>query len=335
MYQTTLKSSISIAALASLFLGSTAMAADIYGGATQGDPTSAAYVAPVKVNFTGLYVGGAIGYGNANHDLSVRDYFKDFCADADDASSVDFNPFDDEHGWPKHLIRKHTLANKNEGTVAGDVGFRVSCEEKVSKKATTDPVVAPAELVSTGDVTIGGDSRGVKNLDGLNSTGVVGDLRLGYDQQMGRFVLGIFGTYGFSGMEADGATLGGAFTNFDLERGDDWSIGARAGVLVNDRTLLYILAAYTETEYDFSGTFNGEAFSQDTTFSGITVGGGVEFALTQNIFLGVEGTHTFYDGETIFDHYDPATNVGTLIHDDLGETRLLGTLKIKLNDIFN
>jgi opacity protein-like surface antigen len=134
-------------------------------------------------------------------------------------------------------------------------------------------------------------------------------------------------------MEGDGVNAPFAgLGEFNLERGDDWSVGVRAGKLLSERTLLYILAAYTQTEYEASGTFNGDAFSQTTTFDGITVGGGIEHALTHNVFLGIEGTHTFYNGEDIFNHYDPAANVGTAIYDDLGETKLLATIKLKLNN---
>lgn len=316
----------SIAALASIFIVSgPAQAADIYT-----KPSEAyAGAGPVKMNWSGVYISGSIGYGNANHDLSVRDYFKEFCSD--ETADENFDPFEDGD-------RVRTLENKNAEYAAlnepdwfKNALVRSDCSTRAGHTNSPDISGDRDIPTETGDLTVPADSREIANLDGLNSTGVVGDIRLGYDQQMGRFVLGVFGSYGFSGMEADGASIGGAFTDFNLERGDDWSIGARAGMLVNDRTLLYILAAYTETEYDFSGTFNGEAFSQDTTFSGVTVGGGVEFALNEGIFLGFEGTHTFYDGETIFDDYDPATNVGTLIHDDLGETKLLATIKLKLN----
>ena len=296
-----------------------ANSADVF---TPDDAYSAGTVAPAKVNFSGFYIGGAIGYGNANHDLSVRDYFKDFCVDRDRAADPEFDPFEDRYRRHGPKVRSGTLENKN---------LRFDPEAPFASCAD----VEGKRDIEAGDLeTFAGDSREVANLDGVNSTGVVGDLRIGYDQQVGRFVLGVFGTYGFSGMEASGSVIGAhgnAVTDFSLERGDDWSIGARAGALVNDRTLLYILAAYTETEYTFSGDYKGEAFSNGTTFSGYTVGGGIEFAINQNLFLGLEGTHTFYDGEVIFDSYDPATNVGTLIHDDLGETKIMGTLKLKLN----
>jgi outer membrane immunogenic protein len=174
-----------------------------------------------------------------------------------------------------------------------------------------------------------GDSREVAGLDGVSSSGLIGDVRVGYDQQMGRFVVGAFGTYGFNDMST---SISGGGINVNLaEKGEEWSVGARAGLLVNERTLAYILAAYTESDYSFSG-INATGDAKEVTFSGVTVGGGVEFALTQNVFLGVEGTHTFYGEETIADNYVAATNTGTTLEDELSETRVMGTLKIKLNN---
>lgn len=320
--------SVSAAVLAISF-AAPALAADVYNpGSSKDAPVS--FDAP-KVSWSGLYIGGAIGYGNANHDLTVNDYFKDFCSN--ETTDTDFDPFDDGD-------REDTL--ENIGKNLADSGYpdwlklaksRTDCATRNGHVPPTgDANISGDYPVSTdtGDASVAGDSREVGSLDGLNSTGIVGDIRLGYDQQVNRFIIGIFGSYGLSSMEAEGTnTLFG--DSFTLERGDDWSIGARAGVLVNDRTLLYILAAYTQTEYDLSFTQGDETSSKTTTFDGVTVGGGVEFALASNVFLGIEGTHTFYGSETIFDTYDSATNVGQSVEDDLGETKIMGTLKLKLN----
>ena len=94
----------------------------------------------------------------------------------------------------------------------------------------------------------------------------------------------------------------------------------------------------SHTSYDFSGIENistgggaGKAFSKETDFDGVVVGGGVEFALMSNVFLGLEYQHTFYGEEAIFDVYNKNTNVGGRIDDDLDEDKVMGTLKIKLN----
>jgi opacity protein-like surface antigen len=264
------------------------------------------------VNWSGLYVGGAVGYGNANHDLSVHDYFKDYCAEKTD-TSVGFDDSSSE--------RKATLANlKLDPTFSG-----TSCET-LSK---TSPNSFPAGTA----VTVPGDSQEIGRLDGMNTDGLVGDVRIGYDLAMGRLVGGVFASYGFSAMDGNASlNLGPIGATASLEKGDEWSVGARLGYIVAPRTLAYILAAYTQTDYDFNVSVGAKnLISTNTTFDGITVGGGVEFALAQNVFFGIEGTHTFYGEEALYDSYDPKKNEGVKINDDLGETKVMGTLKLKFN----
>lgn len=256
------------------------------------------------VNWSGFYIGGAIGYGNANHDLTVRDYFKDYCGDVGDDLKDFVGKIDD-----------------------GDRDDRIDDLDEAGALACATE--------GNDSVLVAGDSREIASLDGLSSTGLVGDVRLGYDHARGRYLVGVFGSYGFNNMEtefslADGIIGPDGFSE-TIEKGEEWSIGARAGYLVAPRTLAYIMAAYTQTEYTFGG-LGKDGGDKDVTFDGVTVGGGLEFALAGNIFLGLEATHTFYGGETIFDSYDPATNVGTSVEDDLSETKVMGTLKIKLNN---
>lgn len=327
---------IAIVAFAFLAVaGGGANAADIYnqGGSTKDAPST--FDAPTTVNWTGFYIGGSIGYGNANHDLTVQDYFKDYCADKGD-KTVGFD------GSPGE--RTVTVENFNEAWEAINkyspdwfkaAGIRSDCATQAghtnSANINGDFDIPKATSVAT--ATVPGDSRDVANLDGLNSHGIVGDVRLGADLQLDRrFVVGVFGSYGFNGMETEGSISFGRDTaGFTIEKGDEWSIGARAGILVNPRTLAYVLAAYTATEYDFSIHGGDDSKSKTVDFSGITAGAGVEFALTNNIFLGIEGTHTFYGEETVIDEYDADRNQGDRLLDEIGETKVMGTLKIKLN----
>jgi len=277
------------------------------------------------VNWSGFYLGGAIGYGNANHELSVFDYWKDYCDSGFYVGGAKDDP----------AVLKSGDDQKDESDPQTDINrffeFGGDNLEGCTPPTTNADLPGGGFLGNYAPIGIEpGDSREIAHLDGLNSTGIVGDIRAGYDQQLSnRFLVGIFGTYGFSNMDADGSAAG--VGSFKLERGDDWSVGARAGVLVNDSTLLYALAAYTQTEYDLSLTDGAATLSKTTTFDGITVGAGIELAVANNVFLGIEGTHTFYGEETIFDDYDAVTNVGTSVDDDLSETKILGTLKIKIN----
>lgn len=316
-----------VAALAAALMSSGAYAADAFDKGSTKD--AGIFSAPAVVNWSGIYIGGAVGYGNANHDLSLRDYWKDYC---------DFGKYDS-------VLRPGT------GTAVYDNTLRTGDRQIDEADAQKDPnrffnhgtealegcsapaASTPNQVRRYAPIGIEkGDSREIGHLDGLNTSGLVGDGRIGFDVQRGRFVFGVFGAYGFNNMEADGGIEGlGSFT---LEKGDEWSVGARAGILGNPRTLAYIMAAYTQTDYDLTLHGSGEgadSVSRETTFDGITVGAGVEFAVTNNVFLGIEGSHTFYGEEALFDHYDAESNVGTRLNDKLGETRVMGTLKLKLN----
>jgi opacity protein-like surface antigen len=312
-------------ALTTLLLSSSAFAADVFSG-DKSLKDDANYAAGGTVNWTGFYIGGSLGYGNANHDLSVQRYNGSYCYDdvGQQASVPPLDPTD-----PSAVF-----------------GSAFAVDPVPASGLCTDARIPTMNDPngSSDAALVGPSSRETATLDGVNSAGLVGDGRVGFDFARGRFLFGVFGSYGFSNMEANASGSGtGDISNPDvsleltnIEKTEEWSVGARAGLIVAPRTLAYILAAYTQASYDFNGNLTDAAgtrgFSRETTFDGVTVGGGVEFALTQNIFLGIEGTHTFYGKETVLDTGSSALGgFGEKIEDDLDETKVMGTLKIKLN----
>src|SRR3972149_6932917 len=201
-------------------MSSGAIAADAYDKGSTKD--SGIFSAPKTVNFTGFYIGGSPGYGKAHHNLSLHDFWKDYCTDN----------AGDEGFVAGETDRRFTLANKNEKF---ETAF-TKCEDGDWRK--------------NAHTTVDAGSNEIGHLDGLNPSGLVGDGRIGFDLQRGRFVGGIFASYGFNDMSTD-VSFGGT-TIKAIEKDDEWSVGARAGVLVNERTLAYILAAYTESEFSFA-----------------------------------------------------------------------------------
>lgn len=177
----------------------------------------------------------------------------------------------------------------------------------------------------------------ILTLDGLNSSGFVGGVNGGFDQQFGRFVVGVFGSYDWTNMETElGIFPGVGGPTYTLEKEDEWSVGVRGGFLVNQRTLVYLLAAYTETEYSLNGPgvdAAGPALNKEVTFAGVTAGGGIEFAITQNVYAGLEYTHFFGDEENWLDTCNAVANCpgGLRVSDDLSEDKIMATLKFKLN----
>lgn len=261
-----------LAALAAALASSGAYAADPFAkGSTKDDGD--VFASPGVVNWTGFYVGVQGGYGNANHNLTLR---------------------------------------------AHDDGFEYPEEG--------DPVLVHGEDID------------LLNFDGVNSHGAIGGGRIGFDWARGRLLFGAFAEYNFSNMETEvsGLALGGM--KFGLEKDDEWSVGGRIGYIAAPRTLVYVLAAYTQTEYNVTGLdvigaslpSEGSSFSTGATFDGITVGGGVELALTGNVFLGLEYQHTFYGEEDILKAHVDGEG-GLSVGDDLDEDKIMATLKIKLN----
>lgn len=292
---TSIKASV-LGGLAAILLSSSAYASDIYGSAKD-SPATAASSGGV-VNWTGFYIGGRLGYGHANHDLTVESYQ----AEASEVEAIPASCADPKgESW-----------NGTENDCQG--GY--------------DPgsPMLPA---------IDGLVQPLFGLNGLDTSGLTGGGQIGFDISRGRFVFGLFGAYDLSTAET---TVSLADTEIKaIEKGDEWSVGARLGYIVAPRTLTYVLAAYTQSDFSFSGAGdtkgvpNGQ--TKDVTFDGLTLGGGIEFALTSNVFFGIEGTHTFYGKEVISDFHnnEDRGRVGVRTTDEIDETKVMGTLKIKLN----
>ena len=161
-----------------------------------------------------------------------------------------------------------------------------------------------------GSFAIIGDKEGQ---GGISVDGIVGGGRVGFDLARGRFLFGVFGEYNWSGaaLELGGATL--------LEKNNEWTAGARAGVIVAPRTLVYAIGGYTQAE--FGSPAQGGATE---TADGWTAGGGVEFIAAGNLSLALEATHTWYDADDLFGE-------GADDEISLDDTRIMAVARYKLN----
>ena len=119
--------------------------------------------------------------------------------------------------------------------------------------------------------------------DDEDDGGFIGGAQVGYNYQIGSFVVGLEGDIQYADFGRDGAfDVDGDGDEDGVFESSDWfgTVRARAGVAFG-QALIY-------------GT-GGFAFADDAT--GWTAGGGVEYAFTNNLSLKVEGLYVSLDAD--------------------------------------
>ncbi len=146
---------------------------------------------------------------------------------------------------------------------------------------------------------------------GGSPNGVIGGAHVGYDLQINQFVFGLEGTVDGTGFRNTAvgtfpAFFGGRTLEATTKTDVEGSIRARAG-LAWDRALIYATGGVAfgsfRTDYSFIGNINGvhalnggQFFFGDNNFSntrvGWTVGGGIDYAITNNWSVFAEYRYT-------------------------------------------
>jgi outer membrane immunogenic protein len=140
----------------------------------------------------------------------------------------------------------------------------------------------------------------------------VGGAHIGYNLQLGQYVVGLEGDVDGTGYAK---TYNGGFLTVSTKVPVQGSIRARLGVAL-DRALLYItggaaFAGFDNTYQSFAGY---DTISKTRT--GWTVGGGLEYALTNNWSIRAEYRYADYGS---FNNYPasslaPIFGLGTFVH---------------------
>jgi outer membrane immunogenic protein len=114
--------------------------------------------------------------------------------------------------------------------------------------------------------------------------GFVGGAQVGYNYQIGSFVVGLEGDIQYADFGAEGAFDFDGDGDDDRFESSDWfgTVRARAGVAF-DRALIYATGGF--------------AFADDA--NGWTVGGGVEYAFTNNLSAKIEGLYVNFEEDDI------------------------------------
>jgi len=147
-----------------------------------------------------------------------------------------------------------------------------------------------------------GDPLGTEDSESAISYGG----EIGYDLQLGPAIVGAY-----AGLEGSNLrTCQEVFGDDEgcIGQGRNLYVGARAGISVAPRVLVYGKAGYSNGSIDFSysGDVIGEEFELDEEFGGYHLGIGAELAVTSSFYGRLEYVYTDYgeldfDGETAGD----------------------------------
>jgi outer membrane immunogenic protein len=134
--------------------------------------------------------------------------------------------------------------------------------------------------------------------------GVVGGGHLGYNYQIGQFVVGLEGDV--NGSNYTGASTFGAL-GYSSTVNVDGSVRGRVGVAW-DRALFYATGGAAFAGFQDRYTVGAATGAPNSTQVGWTVGGGVEYAIDPNWSIRAEYRYTDYGPYSI---YSPAGVIGT------------------------
>jgi outer membrane immunogenic protein len=151
---------------------------------------------------------------------------------------------------------------------------------------------------TTNNLTGGVSAPGVMD---ANNSSLIGGIQAGYNWQIGQWVVGFEQDYQFTGLKqtASFAAPAGMFLAGDsIAAKTDYLAATRAKVgMAWDRALIYAAGGLETGEFDVTSSYvtRGPGGSPALGFTdasklhfGFNVGAGVDYAVTNNVFIGVE-----------------------------------------------
>lgn len=180
-------------------------------------------------------------------------------------------------------------------------------------------IASPAAAQSVGDNTFTGLWGGViggydvssagsetddndDDFDDESIDGVGYGVQLGYDVDLGGFVLGAeaelsesTATTDFGDPDFEGIGLGRVDASRDLY------LGARLGFKASPNAMLYVKGGYTNAKYDILASDGETDLENDFDLDGYRIGAGAEYAISPNSFVKLEYRYSNYsEGEIDF-----------------------------------
>lgn len=156
-------------------------------------------------------------------------------------------------------------------------------------------------------VGAGSDVDNNNGRDDQSIDGLLYGVGAGYDINLGSAVVGVEGEYTDSTAKSDRFDLTDQFGFGRVSQGRDLYVGARAGILANPNTLVYVKGGYTNTKLNVLAGDSDETTDTAFKLDGWRIGGGVERAINKNTFAKVEYRYSKYDSAHI-DYMDGATS---------------------------
>jgi len=158
---------------------------------------------------------------------------------------------------------------------------------------------------ATVDDTLSAGGTSVTFSSSTNSSWIAGG-QVGYNWQApgSSWVFGLEGDIDAQDFHRDlvvGTAVGPFVAGDTFSVKSDWqaSLRGRIGYAAWERTLLYVTGGVAFTDVKRTvGLVGVGTFSDDTTRVGGTIGGGLEYAIWNNVSLGIEGRYTWYGHDT-------------------------------------
>jgi outer membrane immunogenic protein len=175
-------------------------------------------------------------------------------------------------------------------------------------KAPTAPLIAPYSWTGAyGGAQVGGGwDQSIWRLFTQNGSGAFYGGQLGYNYQIGQFVVGAEGDLSGSTLQANSVCAAVAGSNCQTKLDYLASLRARAGVAV-DRLLVYGDGGVAFGGFRFAETAVLIQSWANQVHVGWTVGGGLEYAFTDHIVGGVDYNYYGFPSVTLGGGISPVT----------------------------
>lgn len=168
----------------------------------------------------------------------------------------------------------------------------------MAQSAIDGPFTGPRVELTTGydNLSAGSDSDSDIANDDQSIDGLLYGVGVGYDFNAGGVVLGVEGEYSGSTASVDYNNDGGVNTfGFGrVDTGRDLYVGARAGILADPQTLVYVKGGYTNAKLNLQANDGTTSLDRSYELDGFRVGAGVERAFTPNTFGKLEYRYSNY-----------------------------------------